>query len=235
MNLLRLELKKTNIRPYFFSVSAIFACILGLMYIFAWVPHLDSGDENAAVLFSSYRGIMSISGAIALMAFSALSSAMGFIYVIREYSGANAILLFCYSVDRKSVLRAKIQLLLIFTSITMFIALFGSFLIFAVTGKLFCLVDNGLYLSDFAIAFRNTLVLIVLADGIALCSVRIGFIRKSNSITVISAILGSMLLANITAQINSCFPAVLGAAIVIFLIGIVLSFNLARKIDIMEI
>lgn len=235
MNLLRLELRKSNIRPYFFSVLAIFICILGLMYIFAWVPHLDSGDKNAAVLFSSYQGIVSISGAIALMAFSALSSAMGFLYVIKEYRGANAVLLFCYPINRKSILWAKIQLLLFFTSITLFVALFGSFLIFAATEDLFSLVDNSLHFSDFAIAFRNTLVLILLANGIALCSIRIGFIRKSNSITVISAILGSMLLVNVVAQINSRFLAVLSMAVVIFLIGIVLTFNLARKIDVMEI
>lgn len=125
--------------------------------------------------------------------------------------------------------------IIIGASITLFAALFGSFLIFAVTGKLFSFVDNSLYFSDFAIAFRNTLVLIVLANGIALCSIRIGFIKKSNSITVISAILGSMLLANVVAQINSHFLVVLSIAIVIFLIGIALTFNLARKIEIMEI
>lgn len=235
MNILRLELKKANIKPYCFSVVAIFICLLGLMYIFAWVPHLDSGDKNAAVLFSSYQGIMSIGGTIALMAFSALSSAMGFQYVIKEYSGANALLLFCYPVNRKSVLWAKIQLLLIFTSTTLFITLFGSFLIFVATGGIFRLVDNSLHFTELIIGFRNTLVLIILANGISLCSVRIGFIKKSNSVTVISAILGSMVLANFVAQINTSFLAVLSISVVVFLIGIVLAFSLARQIAVMEI
>lgn len=235
MNILRLELKKANIKPYSFSAVAIFICLLGLMYIFAWVPHLDSGDKNAAVLFSSYQGIMSIGGTIALMAFSALSSAMGFRYVIQEYSGANALLLFCYPVNRKSVLWTKIQLLLIFTSTALFITLFGGFLIFAATGEIFHLVDNSLYFTDLIIGFRNTLVLIILANGISLCSIRIGFIKKSNSVTVISAILGSMVLANIVAQINTSFFAVLSISIVVFLIGIVLTFSLARQIAVMEI
>lgn len=235
MNILRLELKKANIRPYCFSATAIFICLLGLMYIFAWVPHLDSGDKNAAVLFSSYQGIMSISGTIVLMAFSALSAAMGFRYVIKEYSGANALLLFCYPVNRESVLWAKIQLVMIFTSTALFITLFGGFLIFAATGGIFHLVDNILHFTDLVIGFRNTLTLIILANGIALCSVRIGFIKKSNSVTVISAILGSMVLANFVAQINASFLAVLSIAVVIFLIGIGLMFQLARKIAAMEI
>lgn len=235
MNILRLELKKANIRPYCFSAMAIFVCLLGLMYIFAWVPHLDSGDKNAAVLFSSYQGIMSIGGTIALMAFSALSSAMGFQYVIKEYSGTNALLLFCYPVNRKSVLWAKIQLLLIFTSTALFITLFGGFLIFTATGVTFHLMDNSLHFTDLVIGFRNTLALIILANGISLCSIRIGFIKKSNSVTVISAILGSMVLANFVAQINTTFLAVVSIAVVIFLIGVGLMFHLARKIDVMEV
>ena len=50
MNILKLELKKTNIKPYFLSAIAVFVCIMGLTYILAWVPHLDSGDKNAAIL-----------------------------------------------------------------------------------------------------------------------------------------------------------------------------------------
>ena len=78
MNILKLELKKTNIKPYFLSAIAVFVCIMGLTYILAWVPHLDSGDKNAAILFSTYRGIAAICNAIALMSFSILASAMGY-------------------------------------------------------------------------------------------------------------------------------------------------------------
>ena len=37
------------------------------IYIFAWVPHLESGSEASEILFSSYRGIAAVGGAIALM------------------------------------------------------------------------------------------------------------------------------------------------------------------------
>lgn len=235
MNVLRLELKKADIKPYCFTAIAISACLLGLSYIFAWVPHLESGDKNAAVLFSSYQGISAISNAIALMAFSALASAMGFRYVIKEYCGANAILLFSYPVNRKTVFWAKVKLLLLFISITFLISVVGIFTVFAITGKIFSLVDSSLTLVDFAVVYRNSIVLTFLANGIALCSIRIGFMKKSNSITVISAILCSMLLANIVATINTNFITVLLFSAVTFLAGIILAFNLAGKIDTMEI
>lgn len=99
MNLMRMELKKTNIKSYFFAASAIFICLLGLAYIFAWVPSLGTADPNAVELFSTYQGISAMGGAVGLMEFSALASAMGYRYVIREYSSANVILLFTYPVD----------------------------------------------------------------------------------------------------------------------------------------
>ena len=82
MRILRLELRKTNICPYCIAAAAIFLCLLGLSFLFAYVPKLESGSQNSAVLFSSYSGIMTVNGAIALMAFSALASAMGYRYVL---------------------------------------------------------------------------------------------------------------------------------------------------------
>lgn len=125
MNLLKMELKKMNIRPYCISALVICFCLLGLFYIFAWVPHLESGSEASEILFSSYRGIAAVGGAIALMAFSGLASAMGFGYVMKEYSGSCAILLFSYPIDRKIVVWVKTGLLLAFITAALQILLEG--------------------------------------------------------------------------------------------------------------
>lgn len=182
MKLLRLELKKTDIKSYCFAAFAIFVCLLGLTYIFAWVPSLGTADPNAVELFSTYSGIAAMGGAVGLMAFSALASAMGY--------------------------RAKIKLLLLFISITVLVCAFGGFIVFAITGRMFSLVNDNLQFIDIALAYRNALVLACLTDGIALCSLRIGFIKKSNSMTVISAILLSMLLVNLAADINQSLALV---------------------------
>ena len=230
MNLMRMELKKTNIKSYFFAASAIFICLLGLAYIFAWVPSLGTADPNAVELFSTYQGISAMGGAVGLMAFSALASAMGYRYVIREYSGANVILLFTYPVDRKSIVWAKIKLLLLFVSASILVCTFGSFIVF-----MFSLLDDNLQFIDIAIAYRNALVLACLADGITLCSLRIGFIKKSNSMTIISAILLSMLLVNMAADINQSFAIMFSLSSVIFVTGLLLTFNMVRKVERMEI
>lgn len=235
MKLLRLELKKNNIKSYCIAASAVFACLLGLTYIFAWVPSLGTADPNAMELFSTYSGIATMTGAVGLMALSALASAMGYRYVLKEYSSANAILLFTYPISRKAVVWAKIKLLLLFVSVTTLVCTFGGFIVFVLTGHIFSLVDDNLQLVDIALAFRNALVLACLTDGIALCSLRIGFIRKSNSMTVISAILLSMLLVNLAADINQSFTTVFYLSVVILVIGLLLTFNMAQKVENMEV
>jgi len=235
LNWLSLELKKTNIKSYCFAAAAIFVCLLGLTYIFSRVPSLGTADPKAVELFSTYSGITAISGAVGLMAFSALASAMGYRYVIREYSSASAILLFTYPIDRNNVVWAKIKLLLLFISITILVCTFGGFIVFAFTGHMFSLVDDTLRLVDIALAYRNALVLTCLTDGITLCSLRIGFIKKSNSMTVISAILLSMLLVNLAADINRSFTTVFCLSVVILVIGLLLTFNMARKVERMEV
>lgn len=235
MNLLRLERKKTNIKTYCFAVAAIFVCLLGLACIFAWVPSLGIADPNAAALFSTYEGISAMSGAIALMAFSALASAMGYRYVIKEFSGTSAVLLFTYPIDRKKLVWAKVKLLTAFISVAVLLVTIGYFVIFAVTGQLLSLVNDTLQLMDFLQVIRNAFVLACLINGIALCALRVGFIKKSNSVTVICAIVFSMLLVNLATGINKIFAVMLGLSAAIFTIGLLLTWDMVQKVERMEV
>lgn len=157
MRILRLELRKTNICPYCITAAAIFLCLLGLSFLFAYVPKLESGSQNSAVLFSSYSGIMAVNGA--LMAFSALSSAMGYRYVIREYCGAQAILLFSYPISPKRILTAKTLLLMMFTSIAAIGTTLCSFTAFAMAASTFSFVEEQLVLARFVTALRNSIMI----------------------------------------------------------------------------
>ena len=178
---------------------------------------------------------MAVNGAIALMAFSALSSAMGYRYVIREYCGAQAILLFSYPISPKRILTAKTLLLMMFTSIAAIGTTLCSFTAFAMAASTFSFVEEQLVLAHFVTALRNSIMIACLACGITLCSIRIGFARRSNSMTVISAILFSMLLTNFVAAINAYFAGLLLFTAILLLTGILLMWNLANSMDSMEL
>lgn len=108
-----------------------------------------------------------------------------------------------------------------------------SFTIFALTS--FSMVNDYLEFIDFLLVFRNAIVICFLANGIGLCAIHFGSIKGSNSVTMVSAMLISMLLVNIVADINNSYEIVLGLSLLILFIGIGLTVHLAQKIDEMEI
>ena len=110
----------------------------------------------------------------------------------------------------------------------MFLTEYGGFLIFIGTDSVLQMVNDTLVPGDFMLAFRNALVLVCLADGIALCAIRIGFIKKSNSVTIISAVILSMLLINPVAAINEQFLPVLFLAAAALIGGILLTLNVSH-------
>lgn len=178
--------------------------------------------------------VAAVSNAAALMSFSILASAMGFRYLAKEYCGGTAILLFSYPMNRKSVVWAKVAAILLFISAAMILTEFFGFLIFTGTDAVLGMVNESLQFSNFILALRNALVLVCLADGIILCAIRIGFIKKSNSVTIIAAVIWSLLLINPVAAINEQFLPVLLFAATALLGGILLTINLSYKVNRME-
>lgn len=96
-------------------------------------------------------------------------------------------------------------------------------------------MNDALHLMDFLMNIRNAFVLLCLINGISLCALRVGFIKKSNSVTAICAIVFSMPLVNLAADINNSFTIVLVLSVITLLAGIVLVSSMAQKIENMEI
>lgn len=59
--------------------------------------------------------------------------------------------------------------------------------------------------------------------------------QKSNSVTVICAIVFSMLLVNLATDINNSFKITLVLSVITLLAGLLLVCNMARKVENMEI
>ena len=58
MRILRLELRKTNICPYCIAAAAIFLCLLGLSFLFAYVPKLESGRQRCHCAYGLLRAVL---------------------------------------------------------------------------------------------------------------------------------------------------------------------------------
>lgn len=75
-NLIFLEKRRTDMRIYNISAVLTGIFLLGMLYLFAFIPHFDP-VESQEKLFTSYSGLSLMISILSMAAFSILSSVMG--------------------------------------------------------------------------------------------------------------------------------------------------------------
>lgn len=114
--LIKLELERINLRPYFIS-SAIFGIVqLVLTYFVAYVAQAEQ-----EIQFMNYKNILLFTGTISTLLFGILSATMYSKLIIEEYSGKRLALLFSYPVGYQKIFIAKTLIVLLFVMLSMFI------------------------------------------------------------------------------------------------------------------
>lgn len=231
--LIKLELKRNNIRTYVISSFIIAITMLGFLYLFAYIPVLEPNDTDMAIYFS-YSNIIPLFEVLNMTAFCVLAAVMYSKFVIEDYSGKRPILLFSYPVSRKKVILSKLSVVGIFIIISMVISNLTIFLIFAITERNIHLVAQEFTFSIMLEVVGITLFMSLIAVSIGIIAVGIGFIKKSVATTIISAVLIASLMCNIVANttLNKTIMCIIG--MLLLLVGIVFLLMMIKKVDIME-
>ena len=228
--LIKLELERINLRPYFIS-SAIFGIVqLVFTYFVAYVAQVEQ-----EVQFMNYGNILLFTGVISTFLFGILSATMYARLIVEEYSGKRLALLFSYPVGRQKTFLAKTLIVLLFVMLSMFLCTMLSIGIFAITEG-FCPIVSDVMTSDILItAFCNMLVSLVAVSAIGLLSMRIGFIKKSISTTLISTFILSGIYGNIAISKvgNSAISLIIATVSLLVILAILVT--LSCKINHMEV
>ena len=228
--LIKLELERINLRPYFIS-SAIFGIVqLVFTYFVAYVAQVEQ-----EVQFMNYGNMLLFTGVISTFLFGILSVTMYARLIVEEYSGKRLALLFSYPVGRQKTFIAKTLIVLLFVMLSMFLCTMLSIGIFAITEG-FCPIVSEVMTSDILItAFCNMLVSLVAVSAIGLLSMRIGFIKKSISTTLISAFILSGIYGNIAISKvgNSAISLIIATVSLLVILAILVT--LSCKINHMEV
>lgn len=233
-DLMKLEIKRNKIRTYIIATIVISICMLGLIYLFAYVPQLEPNDPDMK-LFAGYNNIISLFSVLTMFGFCVLSSVMYSRFVIEEYTGKRVILLFSYPISRVRIFISKVAVVSLFTIISMSICNITVFSVFGITEKICPLVNESITLEIIIKAVKTTFVMAVSAAGLGIISMGIGFIQKSVPTTIISAVLLCSLLCNIVvATLTSDIPVIIFMAATI-MAGIIVTNILMRKINYMEV
>ncbi len=215
-HLIKLELEKINIRPYVYTGLGIVICMLGLLYTFAMIAHVG-GDSDAAE-FSTYHNIWVLVNTLQMAAYAVLVAVMFSTFLLKDYTGKNAILIFSYPTERQKLLQCKIALVSLFIAAFMIGGTILMYAIFTLSEAVFPLVPDQLSARLFIKVFFDTLLCLFLALFIGLISVRIGFNKKSVQTTIVMSVILCSGSANITATMSySYIPFIVLFSIALFL------------------
>lgn len=230
ITLIKLELQRINLRPYYISSTIFGILLLVFTYFVAYVAQVEQ-----EIQFMSYENIFRFTGAISILLFGVLSAAMYAKLIIEEYSGQRLALLFSYPVGRKKIFSAKVLIVFFFVALSMLLCTLLPLCIFCVTESFFPIVADSMTSELLINVLSNTVVSFLAVSAIGLLAMRIGFLKKSVSVTLISAFILSGLYGNIAISSGG------NAALSLLIIGIstlailVVFVTLSFKINQMEL
>ncbi|WP_191560404.1 ABC transporter permease [Metabacillus idriensis] len=233
LDLMKLELKKINIRTYINSTIVISIILLGLIYMIAFIPRVETNDPNIHI-FSGYKNIITLFGILNMTVFCILASVMYSRFVIEEYKGNRAILLFSYPIRRSKIFISKVMIVSIFTIISMSISNIIIYFIFGVSETFLPLVNDSITFEVIAKSIMTTIIMAATAVGLSIISMGIGFIYKSVPTTIVSAILFCSLFSNISGALRSITLSTIFMSIAI-IAAIFVARNVMKKINLMEV
>lgn len=205
LRLMKLELRQNRLKPYILASFGISAVLLAFTYLFAFIPHLNAKSDLEEMvmdfvrnLFGSYESMIGIICILSMFCFSVMAATMLSKFVVLDYTGKRANILFAYPVDRSKLLLAKIVLVFLFVVCAQLFVDTLVFGIFFLSESFYPLVIDGVLSSKLILDIINiTVIFSISSAAIGIISVWFGFKRKSVTGTMIPAYILSAVFSNI--------------------------------------
>lgn len=232
--LMKLEQKKNDMQRYLMMALLIMGVMLIFLYLFAYMPHFGSIDEDLE-MFGDYPRLIALTGSLNMAGFSILSSVIFSKIMIEEYDGNKAILLFSYPVGRKRIYHAKVLVVVLFTLAAAFVSNMLIFTVLAITEVFSPMVNDQFTIMTSAILLRKSFLMAVLSAGMGTVSMYAGFQRKSIPVTIVTDIILCILFTNLVAGSGEHEVLILIPAVAVVLLCAVLLKVLGEKINSMEV
>lgn len=135
-----------------------------------------------------------------MVIFTILSAIMSSKFIIEEYAGKRAILLFSYPVSRQKVLSAKICMVFLYTVIAMCLCGTVIFSVFLGTESLFPVCSDTLTLPTFFYCSLSLISYSFLAGVWGIVALWIGFGKQSVTVTIVAAVIIAIVMCHIMAM-----------------------------------
>ncbi len=227
--LIRLELKRYNLTSYYIALAIICIAMIGALYMLATMAKVEND-----VVFRDYKNILKLHTGIAFLIFSIFSVVMYSKFIIEDYGPKRALLMFSYPISRAKIFIAKTILVTGFITLGFLLSTLIPNILFFMTENIVPILDGNITNSIVASQIISIVTFILILSSIGFISLRIGFINKSVSTTIVTALILSVIFGNVLMGlgINSfMFIGVVG----LFIIGLAFAYSTNKQIIEMEV
>lgn len=248
IRLIKLELRQKRLKPYILATLGISITLLAFVYLFACIPYLNAKSDLEEMvmefvrnLFGNYETIIGIICILGMFCFSVMAATMLSKFVVTDYTGKRANLLFSYPVVRDRLLLAKVVLTSSFVALAQLFCnaiLFGIFFLSEFLSPL--VIEGVLSPGLIASTIKMTVIFSIVSSAIGIISVWFGFRRKSVSATIITAYLLAAVFSNIAGPAMLIGKALevsaiqVTMAVLALIVAVILTFCLMRNVNRME-
>lgn len=233
IHLMKLEIQKNNMRTYIHASIVITITMIGLIYLFAFVPHLDPNDPDLFI-FAGYDNVIQLYGVVNMSVFCVLSCVIYSRFIIEAYKEKQLILLFSYPVNRKKLLFSKILIVSLFTSLSMIICNVIVFGFFIITESFLPIIKDVFSFALILDALKTTLIMVIAAASLSVIATGIGFYTKSVPSTIISGVILSSLFCNITFNALGNEVLLMVFMMIALISSVVMTILLMNKVNRLE-
>ncbi|MFJ7730827.1 ABC transporter permease [Lysinibacillus sp. NPDC097231] len=240
IKLIVLELRRNKISTFLITSLIIAVVVLGFTFLFGYGPQIEASrgvmpNDTAFEIFMTWKGCIPLIGTLFLVSFAVMSAIMNAKFTVEEYDGKKAILLFSYPVKRSRILFAKCILVFGFTSLAMFICNIAMVSFFGLISNAVGILPETFTTSEFLYLLKFSVVLSLLASSVGLVAMRIGFIKKSLSASIVSAIIMVGPCGSLFSKFpDHSFSMMLIGMVILLVIGLIVFLELLTKVNKME-
>lgn len=232
--LIKLELRRNNLRPYVWGSFGIFLFVLIMGVFFCALPMIDPDDADIAIM-SDFHMIIAFLSVLSMSSFAILGTVMHAKLTIEEYTGRKNVLLFTYPQKRSQILFAKFVLVFGFVFIAMTVSNILALLLTGLIGNIMGLFSQALCFDNIMRIFVWSILPGVTVNLISMISLRIGFAKKSVIWAIVSAVVLITPFGNSAISFhNLLLPVFCGIGLLLLVICAFLFFGLLKKVNEME-
>ena len=234
IQLIKLELRRNNLKPYLWGSLGIFIFALIMGAFFIALPLIAPSDPTSKEM-SDFTMLSPLISIIVMAGYTILGSVMHTKFIVEEYTGRKNLLLFTYPQKRSQILLAKFALTFVFTFAALMFSNVAALLLIGLIGNMTGLIIKPIGLHNVINVLLLSIILDFIANLISTIALRVGFFKKSMIWTLVTAIILVSPLGNSVMLIsNFTLPIFLVVGAVLMIICLILFMGLLKKVNKME-